>query len=146
MNKCIRQNWRLFNKITFRPIGLEMPKDLEHPDKWAEVMWKYLIDSDELTRKAYHCKKGKQGYTISVWQDESCVYLIQVIRSEWNTDETTIFATINTEDNLNDFLHIAKFIHKNINKFIGESITNVNEFNKWATIQEEMNRKADGEA
>lgn len=135
MNKSLKQNWRIFTKVKFAPIQLEQPDDLNDINEWAERVWNHLCD-DELQRHACHVTRGKQGHNITVWSDESLVYLVQCVRSDYNTDEVLIYAAELNDDNLNDFKAIAKFIHKNIKEIIGHSKNAINALNKMKTIQE----------
>ena len=135
MNKSLKQNWRIFTKIKFAPIQLDQPDDLKDINEWAERVWKHLCD-DELKRHACHITRGKQGHNITVWSDDSIVYLVQCVRSDYNTDEVLIYAAKLNDDNLNDFKAIAKFIHKNIKEIIGHSKNAINALNKMKTIQE----------
>lgn len=144
MNKSIRQNWRIFNKVRLAPIGLTEPDGLSDINQWAELVWNHLCD-DELKRQSHHSVKGKKGYTISVWTDDKYVYLVQVVRSEYNTDETIIFMSELTEQNLNDFKAMAKFIRYNIREIIGHSKSGVQEANKLAAALS-IKKQIDGEA
>ena len=146
-NKCIKNNWKIFNKIKFAPISLKKPEDLKDINEWAERTWNHLIN-DDLKRHKYFCEKGKHGFTISVWSDETNVYLIQVVRTEYDTDEILIYGAELNDNNLNDFCAIAKFIRYNIKSIIGHSQNAVHELNKMVKameIQKEVEH-SDGEA
>lgn len=143
VNKCIRQNWRIFNKIRFTPIQIEPPEGLNHINEWCEIVWNHLCN-DELERHKIYKVDGRKGFTITVWTDKDYVYLVQVIRDENNTDATMIYMQKLTEDNLNDFLAIAKFIRYNIKGIVGHSTQAVHELNKLVTaqkLQEEFEKK-----
>ena len=144
MNKCLRQNWRIFNKIRFAPIKLPEPDGLSDINEWAERVWNHLCD-DELKRHCHYSVKGKRGYTITVWTDDEYVYLVQVVRSEYNTDETMIFAAELTDSNLSDFKAQAKFIRYNIKDLIGHSKEGVREASKIAAAIQ-IKKEIDGEA
>ena len=147
MNKCIRNNWKVFNKIRFTPIQVPTPEGLDHINQWCENVWNHLVN-DDVERKAYYNIKGKHGFTISVWTDSQYVYIVQCIRSEYNTDDTMIYMQNLTEDNLNDFLAIAKFMRYNIKGIIGHSKQGFIELNKMKAaleLQKELN-KPDGVA
>ena len=144
MNKCLRQNWRIFNKIRFAPIKLPEPDGLSDINEWAERVWNHLCD-DELKRHCHYSVKGKRGYTITVWTDDEYVYLVQVVRSEYNTDETMIFAAELTDSNLSDFKAQAKFIRYNIKDLIGHSKEGVREASKIAAAMQ-IKKEIDGEA
>lgn len=149
MNKCIMQNWKIFNKIRFEPMGLELefeqPKDSQI---WSENQWNHIVN-DELERHAIYTKKTKENkYTITLWSDEEYIYLIQVLRTEYKSNDTLVYMAKNTPDNLNDFKAIAKFIHLNINEIINGSKKNAQEFAKIAAMIDAKNKTeiADGEA
>lgn len=134
VNKCIRQNWKLFNQIRFQPIGFEVPK--EDSQKWSEIRWDYICEAD-LKRHACYINKSKGNkYNITLWSDDEYLYLIQVIRTEYNSDSTLVYMVPFTEDTLNDFKAIAKFIHKNINDIINHSVNGVHELNRMAAANE----------
>jgi len=134
LNKCLRQNWRIFNKIRFTPIGIKPPEDLNHINEWCEKVWNHLCD-DELKRHKLYKVDGRKGFTITVWTDNEYVYLVQVVRDENNTDATMIYMQELSENNLNDFLAIAKFIRYNIKGIIGHSQDAVHELNKLVAAQ-----------
>jgi len=140
-NKCIRQNWKVFNRIKFIPTK-EIEFDENNSQKWSEEKWNHII-SDELTRHAIYTRKDKENkYTITLWDDSEYIYLIQVIRTEFNTDDTTVYMTKYDDVKLSDFKVIAKFIHKNIMDIINHSKNGVIEANKLAFIQEETHDDA----
>lgn len=134
-NKCIRQNWKIFNKIKFIPSkNIEFDKD--NSQKWSEEIWKHIVE-DELERIVIYNRKDKENkYTITLWCDNRYLYLIQVIRTEFNTDDTVVYMNTYSDDNLSDFKAISKFIHKNILDIIKHSRESVLEANKLATIEE----------
>lgn len=144
-NKCIRQNWKIFNKIRFTPIQLDEPDDLSNINEWAERVYNHLVD-DDLKRHAYYSVKGKKGYSITVWSDDKYIYLVQVVRTEYNTDDTLIYAADLTEENLNDFKAMAKFIRYNIKEIIGHSKNAINELNKLKAVNDIKKEIADGNA
>lgn len=150
INKSIRQNWKIFNMIGFEIIDFEVPEqkesdwETEGSQRWSEKTWNYIVEN-KLDRLAYYSKKSKDlKYNITVWLDEKYVYLIQVVRTEFNTDNTRVIMATNTEDNVNDLKNIAKFLHKNISGFIKESVGNVQQFHQLQFVQEEL--KPDGDA
>lgn len=126
MNKSIRQNWKIFNNVKFYPLGeLEesAPRDKKSAALWAEGIWEHIVN-DELTRHSILVKQGygTNKYTISVWSDSDNCYLIACVRTEYNTDSITVYMQPNTPDNINDFVNLAKFIHKNIMTITGQSV------------------------
>lgn len=128
MNKFLRQNWKIFQKVRLVPIGVDEPTDIENINQWCERVWNHLIN-DKFTRYAHYVVKGKQGRVITVLSDDEYVYIVQTVRTEYNTDETKIMMAHATENNINDFKAIAKMIHYNIKVFIGHSIKAVREAN-----------------
>lgn len=140
-NKSLRQNWKIMAKIKLAPINIDEPVGLSHINEWAEKVWSHLCD-DELTRHSCHILKGKKGFNITVWSDDKYCYLVQCVRTEYNTDEILIYMNELTEDNLNDFKSIAKMIRYNIKDIIGHSLQGVHELNKYALAKE----IADGQA
>jgi hypothetical protein len=130
MNKCIRQNWKIFNYITVANLDEDIPAEYEDcPQRYAEEKWKYVV-SQNLTRHVIYKRTDKDNkYSITLWSDEKYLYLIQVIRDEINCDHTKMYIKYLNDDNLNDFKAIAKMIHYNISKIISHSINNVHEFN-----------------
>ena len=147
MNKCIMQNWKIFNRIRFEPVGFDLK--FEQPidsQKWSDKTWDYIVNNDGLERHAIYTKKLKENkYTITLWSDDKYLYLIQVIRTEYNSNDTLVYMAPNTPENLSDFKNIAKFIHININDIIGGSRKNVAEALKLKAIYDEYNKTA-GEA
>ena len=143
MNKCIRQNWKIFNRIRFEPIGFDL--DFKEPVQsqiWSENQWNHIVN-DELTRLSIYSRRLPENkYTITLWNDDEYIYLVQCIRTEYNTDDTLVYIAYNNENNISDFKNIAKFIHKNILNIIKGSQSNVAEFNRLAALMEE----ADGNA
>lgn len=134
-NKCIRQSWKVFNKIKFIPTT-EVEFNKDNSQKWSEEKWNHII-GDELTRHAIYSRKDKEiKYTITLWDDSEYLYLIQVIRTEFNTDDTVVYMTSFNESNLADFKAISKFIHKNIREIINHSKNGVLEANKLALTEE----------
>ena len=126
MNNSIRQSWKIFNNIKFHPLGkLEesAPRDKKTAAQWAESIWNH-ITNDELKRHCIFQHKGKatDKYTITVWSDDDNCYLIACIRSEFNTDSTTVYLQPKTDDNIQDFINLAKFIHKNVASITGNAI------------------------
>lgn len=145
MNKYLKQNWKIFDKFKFRPMGSiedEYPRTINEANEKSREIWTHLVN-DELKRHKIYVVKGKKGFNISVVSDEKYVYLIQVVRSEYNIDEITVFINDLTEDNINDFLAMAKLIRYDINKFINHSINGIREAKKLAILSKE---KADGQA
>ena len=136
-NRCIRQNWKIFNRIKFNPIDipLEFEND-QSSQEWSEKQWNH-ITCDELTRHAIYNRKTKETkYTITLWTDDEYIYLVQVIRTEFNTDDTLVYMAYYTESNLSDLKGISKFINKNIMEIVNHSKNAVIEANKLAAIQE----------
>ena len=140
MNKCIRQNWKIWNNIQFHPLGKlqeEVPQDKKKASFWAESTWKRIVLKDMERHVIYQRKdKGTNKYTITVWDDGKYCYLIQVLRTEYNTDSTVIYMKEYSESNVKDFLAIAKFIHRDINKIVGKSKEDVKQFNELVNKQE----------
>lgn len=146
VNKYLRQNWKIFNKISFRPIEIDVPEEYEkNPDEWCEKIWIHI--TEEPIVRLNHWARRK-NYTITLLTDTDYLYLVQCLRTEWNTDETSIYMVKYTEDNYNDFKAIAKFVHKNIEDIIGHHKKGFESLNKLVTaqeIQKEMNTP-DGKA
>ena len=143
INKCIRQNWKIFNKIRFEPLGFELHfNEPIESQQWSENKWNYLISTD-MKRECIYVNKSKTNkYTITLWNDGEYLYLIQVVRTEYNSDDTLVYIAPLTEDNLSDLKTISKFIHKNIKSIINNSIDGVHEIDKLATLNTE--NKPDG--
>ena len=144
MNKYLRQNWRIMNSVRWTPIDLEQPDNLDNINAWCEQVYNHLVN-DEIKRHKHYVVKGKKGFNVSVVSDDENVYIVQVIRNEYNTDDTMIFGAKYTENNLNDFLSIAKFIRYNIKDIIGHSKEGAVELNKLASAME-IKEKIDGVA
>ena len=140
-NKCIRQNWKIFNMIKFQPIDFEVPK--EGSQAWSEVHWDYLTEADLERHACYICKSKEMKYNITLWSDDEYIYLIQCIRTEYNTDSTLVYMAKNTESNLSDFMSISKFIHKNIKDIIGHSLAGLREYNKLTALMREEHPDGD---
>lgn len=118
MNKYLRNNWKVFNAIRFYPMETPPPEGLSNINEWCEKVWNHL-ENDDVKREAYFCYKGKKGFTISVLSDNEYVYIVQCVRTETNTDDTAIFMQPLTDNNVNDFKAMAKFL-----RYSGNSIVN----------------------
>lgn len=119
MNKYLRNNWQIFNAIRFYPMETPIPEEFTGSiNRWCETVWNHL-ENDEIKRECYYAVKGKKGFTISVLSDSQYVYIVQCVRTESNTDDTAIFMQPLTEDNVNDFKAMAKFL-----RYSGNNIVN----------------------
>lgn len=131
MNKYLRQNWKIWNHIQFHPLAMEVPEDETERMKWAESTWTHLCEDDiELIRKSSHTVKGTDKWVICVVADDEYCYLIQCLRTEYNTDDTTVYMKPKSKDNVNDFIAISKFIHRDITKILNQSRKDVKQFNE----------------
>ena len=138
MNKCLRQNWKIFSKFKFRPQGTleeEYPRTPDEANEKSREIWNHLVD-DELQRHAYYSVKGKKGYTITVWSDDKYVYLVQCVRTEWNTDEITVFIDDKSENSIRDYCSVAKMLRYNIKDIIGHSQEGVKVLNQLKAVEE----------
>lgn len=143
MNKSIRQNWKIFNNLKFYPLGKledEVPRDKKEGAFWCEKIWNHLVN-DDMKRAAIFQRKGigTNKYTITVWDDGEYVYFINVLRTEYNTDSTSVYIQESTPDNLQDFINIAKFYHTNILLMKKQSLEGFKELDK--IIQEHEQAK-----
>ena len=125
-NASIRQSWKIFNNIKFHPLGEieeSCPKDKKEAAFWAEKVWNQIVYGD-LVRHAIYVKRGvgTDKYTISVWSDDDTCYLIACVRSEFNTDSTIVYLQPKSDDNIQDFINLSKFIHKNVATITNQSI------------------------
>ena len=143
MNKCIRQNWKIWNHVRFRPLGkVECPSEEKEQCLWADKLWNHIVN-DDLTRHVIYNRKGlgTDKNTLTIWDDGQYVYLVHVLRTKDNIDMTDVYVKELTEDNVNDFKAIAKFLHRDVNKIIGGSLKDVQKFNELVNKQEML--KAD---
>ena len=144
MNNSLRQNWKIFNNIKFHPLGdLEesAPRDKREAAEWANQIWTHLVN-DNIERCLIYVRKRRRfdKYNITVWNDGEVVYLVVCSRTEYNTDSTVVYMQPYTEDNLNDFKALAKFIHTNI---VGITNTSVNAYKSLnQLIEGKINAKA----
>jgi hypothetical protein len=115
MNK-LRHNNKINNNIKFYPIGFELNYETAKEEiEWAERTWNHLLN-DSLDRHSFYSKNTPDTkYIITVYSDSEFVYLIQCIRTKWNTDSTMVYMQPLTDDNVSDFKAIAKFMHLNNN-------------------------------
>lgn len=116
-NKSIKQNWKINNHIKIIYINNETFDNLTEADKinQCKLTWEHLCN-DELNREKIFVNRGRgfDKHTLSIWTDDKYVYLIAAIRTEYNSDFITIYVNNNTENNINDLISIAKFIHRDI--------------------------------
>lgn len=140
MNKSLRQNWKIFNNIKFHPLGEceeTCPRNKQDAANWADQVWNHLVN-DEIERCAIYIRKGiaNNKYNITVWNDGKIVYLVVCLRTEFATDSTTIYMQPYTQDNLSDFIALAKFTHKEMMGIVGHSIKAYQEIDK--LVQEKL--------
>lgn len=147
MNKYLRQNWKIWNHIRFRPIGnIKVPHDPKKMTEWAEKKWEHIVNDDSIVRHSIHNRKGKawkEKYTITVLSDIKYCYIIQVLRTEFNTDNTTVFMRKYSDEAVQDCKNIAKFIHRDIGKIVDQSLADVKQFNELTAKQELANEKVE---
>ena len=146
MNK-LRFNNRLNNNIKFIPIGFELNYETAKEEiEWAERTWNHIL-YDTFYRHSFYSKNTPDTkYIITVYSDEQYVYLIQVLRTKFNTDSTMVYMQQLSEDNVNDFKSIAKFMHYN-NSTLTKNYKQLILDAKAATIKAAAEKeKADGEA
>ena len=143
VNKYLRQNWKKFNRISFRPINIDVPSDVKNPDEWAENIWTHLTEDDDVKRLKHYARR--KFYSINIVRDDRYLYLIQCLRSEYDTDETSVYMVEYTEDNLNDFMAIAKMVHNNIEEIINED-KEIMKFHKAKKLEKEFEERNRGEA
>lgn len=146
MNNSIRQSWKIFNNLKFYPKGKleeQAPRTKKEAALWAEKMWNHIVE-DELKRHIIFVRRGKgtDKYTITVWSDSDNVYLIVCNRTEFNTDSTAVYLKEYSETNLQDFINLAKFVHKNITGITNHSIKAYTEMQKLLDQSEVINGKA----
>ena len=115
MNK-LRLNNKINNNIKFYPLNFELKYETAKEEiEWAEKTWNHLLN-DNLNRHSFYSRNlPNSKYIITVYNDEQYVYLIQCLRTKWNTDSTLVYMQPLSEDNINDFKAIAKFMHLNNN-------------------------------
>lgn len=142
VNKYLRQNWKKFNRVSFRPINVDIPSDIKNPDEWAEKVWIHISEDDDIKRLKHYARR--KSYSINVVRDDKYLYLVQCLRSEYDTDETSIYMVEFSEDNLNDFLAIAKMVHNNIEDIMGDS-REILKYKKAMELEKEFN-ESDGQA
>ena len=141
MNKLMQNN-KIWCHVKVSPIQVDLPDmDMNEGQAFCDKLFNHL-KYDKVERLFYRTKRTQ--HTISIWKDDKYVYLVQVIRTEFKTNEAMIYFAPLTEENISDFKAIAKMIHRDIDKFTEQSIANVHEFNKMAAIAEE--NKPSGEA
>lgn len=142
MNKLM-QNKRIWNHVRIQPIKIHSQVSRmteKHQIEWCESIWNHLLN-DDLTRHAFYSYKGIgcKKHTLSVWSDDKYVYLVQVLRTRYNTNESTVYITKNTTDNINDFKAMAKMVHNNINVM-------ENDYKQMIIDAKESQTKSDGQA
>ena len=114
MNKLL-QNKTINNHIKVFPLSDDLaPHFTCEADElnWCESIWNYLSNNSDLTRHKYVAKKA--SHTLSVWSDNDKVYLVQVMRTLFHSNKTIIYIAKKSEEQINDFLAIVKFVHGNI--------------------------------
>ena len=115
MNKLLL-NERARNHIKIFPMADTVPGLPTDPGdriRWCESRFKLLQHADNAERLFYVRHKGK-GYQISVWELDGLYYLIECIRNEFKTFNTTIYITKDGDDAVN----IAKFVQSNIDQIM----------------------------
>jgi len=139
MNLYLRQNWRIWNHIRFHPLGtVTFPEDKKEKTEKCDEIWMKLLKDETIVRHVIHNRKGKgtDKYTSTVLSDGNYCYLVHVMRTEYNTDNTDIYMIEYSESNVQDFINLSKFIHKNINKIINHSVEGAKKLNELINKQE----------
>lgn len=115
MNKLLL-NHKARNHIRFFPMKdtvTDLPEDEGDKIRWCKDRFHTLQHSNDAKRLFLAKHKGK-GYMISVWEFDGLCYLIECLRNEFKTFNTTIYIT----KDKSDALHIADFIEKNITQIM----------------------------
>ena len=117
MNKLLL-NERGRNHIKFYPMK-DTANDIPETDagkiEWCKNRFHELQHSADAKRLVIYKHKGK-GYLISVWELNGLYYLIECIRNEFKTFNTTIYISKEKDDSIN----IAKFIQENIDTIMAD--------------------------
>lgn len=145
MNKLLL-NERGRNHIRIFPTK-EVSEQLNIPEteadkiRWCEKCFKTLQHSNDAKRLSIYKHKGK-GYLISVWELDNKYYLIQCLRNEFKTFNTTIYIS----NEKNDMLNIAKFLQENVDSIMKDYKNQILEARD-ALIKETIEgKKPDGDA
>jgi len=111
MKNKILLNQKGRNHIRIFPLYKDVciPEDEADKIRWAQAKFEELENSSEAER-LYIFKSVKKGYLVSVWQLNDLYYLVQSIRNEFSTYNSTIYIT----NEKNDMLAISKFLRENI--------------------------------
>lgn len=117
-NKLL-MNERARNHIKVFPVGDDVfdniPSDAAGKIKWCESMYRELQTNVKAKRIYLDKHKGK-GYLISVWELDGRYYMIQCLRNEFKTFNTTIYISREKDDMLN----IARFLRDNVDQIMAD--------------------------
>lgn len=117
MNKLLL-NERARNHIRFFPMKNtfdDIPSDAGEKIKWCESKFKALQHSNDAHRLSIH-KHRTKGYMVTVWEFDGLYYLVQCLRNEFKTFNTTIYISKDKQDMIN----IAAFIEQNIETIMSD--------------------------
>lgn len=111
MKNKILINSRARNHIKLFPLinGLDIPEDEGDKIRWCEERFKEL-EEDTKAVKLYNYSSIKKGFSVTVWESKGLYYMVQCIRNEFRTYNTTIYIHNQKQDCIN----IAKFLRKNV--------------------------------
>lgn len=114
MNKIIL-NSKASNYIKVCPLngsGMEPPTDEKEQIDFAKDIFDKLKNASEAHKKYFYSNRAK-GVQISVWLYNEHSYLVQCIRNEHNTLNTTIYINNDKDESVNDLISCAKFLRNN---------------------------------
>ena len=135
MNKLLL-NEKARNHIRFFPmkgVELDLPEDEADRIRWCENEFDKLQHSMDANRLAFYKHRNK-GYLISVWEMEGRYYLIQCLRNEFKTFNTTIYISNDKDDCLN----IAKFLDKNADQVMKDYKQQILDARDWLLSQQKQ--------
>lgn len=115
MNKLLL-NHRARNHIKFFPMENtidNLPESEADRIRWCAAEFKKLQHSNEAKRLCLYKHRSK-GYMISVWELDGLYYLVQCLRNEFKTFNSTIYISKERDD----MLSIAKFVQENIEQIM----------------------------
>lgn len=114
MNKIVL-NSKANNYIKVYPLkesGLEPPVDEKEQIDFARNIFDKLKNAYEAKKRYFYSNRAK-GVQISVWVYDKHTYLVQCIRNEYKTYNTTIYINNDSEESINDLISCAKFLRTN---------------------------------
>lgn len=94
---------------------LNMPATEAESIAWCNNIFENLRTSKDAKELSVYGNR-KSGYRISVWELGGLYYLVQCLKNEFNTFNTTIY--ISKEQN--DMLAISKFLKENIETIMSD--------------------------